>query len=211
MVNRTLITMAAALSCIATSITTSSVIAAGTTATSNPQPALAVLGTSNIGKLTVSSLSFQNNGTLADMYTQNGYNWSPPLSWTSGPKGTKSYVVLVEDTGVKRAEPIVHWVMYDIPADATTLPERLGRKAKLISPMGALQGKNIAHKIGYIGPKPPAGETHPYHFEVFALDQMLKIDPDKADRDTVVDAMKGHVLAAGEIVANYAGKAPAKT
>lgn len=207
MVNRTLITVAAALSCIATS----SVIAAETTATSSPQPAVAVVGAGNIGKLTVSSFSFQNDGKLADMYTQNGYNWSPSLSWTAGPKGTKSYVVLVEDTGVKRAEPIVHWVMYDIPADTTTLPERLGRKARLISPMGALQGKNIAQKIGYIGPKPPAGETHPYHFEVFALDQTLKIDPDKADRDAVVDAMKGHVLAAGEIVANYAGKAPART
>lgn len=205
--NRTLISVAAVISCVVTS----SVIAAGTTATSEPKPALAIVGSSNIGKLTVSSLSFQNNGTLADMYTQNGYSWSPPLSWTAGPKATKSYVVLVEDTGVKRAEPIVHWVMYDIPADTTALPERLGRKAKLISPMGALQGKNIAQKVGYIGPKPPAGETHPYHFEVFALDQVLKIDPDKADRDAVVDAMKGHVLAAGEIVAHYTGKAPART
>lgn len=205
MVNRTLISMAAALSCIATS----SVIAAGTTATSDPQPAVAVLRASKT--LTVTSVSFHNNGTLPDMYTQNGYNWSPSLSWTAGPSGTKSYVVLVEDTGVRRAEPIVHWVMYDIPADTTTLPERLGRKAKLISPMGALQGKNIAQKIGYIGPKPPAGETHPYHFEVFALDQALKLNPDTADRDAVVTAMKGHVLASGEIIATYAGKAPAKT
>lgn len=205
MVNRTLISLAAALGCLATS----SVIAAGTTATSDPQPAVAGLRTST--KLTVSSFSFHDNGTLPVMYTQNGYNWSPSLSWTAGPKGTKSYVVLVEDTGVKRAEPIVHWVMYDIPADTTTLPERLGQKAKLISPMGAMQGKNIARKIGYIGPKPPAGETHPYHFEVFALDQTLKLNPDTADRDAVVNAMKGHVLAAGEIVATYAGKAPART
>ncbi len=207
MVNRTLISLAAALSCAATS----PVIAAGTTATSNPQPALEVVGSGNIGKLTVSSLSFHDNGTLPVMYTQNGYNWSPPISWTAGPEGTKSYVVLVEDTGVKRAEPVVHWVMYDIPPDTTALPERLGRKAKLISPMGALQGKNIAQKIGYIGPKPPAGETHPYHFEVFALDQTLKLNPDTTDRDAVVNAMKGHVLAAGEIVATYAGKAPART
>jgi Raf kinase inhibitor-like YbhB/YbcL family protein len=205
MVNRTLISVAAALSCVATSYA----IAAGTTATSDPQPAVALLRSST--RLTVSSVSFRDNGTLPVMYTQNGYNWSPPLSWTAGPKGTKSYVVLVEDTGVRRAEPIVHWVMYDIPADTTALPERLGTKEKLISPMGALQGKNIAKKIGYIGPKPPAGETHPYHFEVFALDQTLKLSPDTADRDAVVNAMKGHVLAAGELVATYAGKGPAKT
>lgn len=205
MVNRMLIAVAAALSCAATS----AVMAAGTTAASDPQPAVAVLRTGNT--LTVSSVSFRNNGTLADLYTQNGYNWSPSLSWTAGPKGTKSYVVLVEDTGVKRAEPIVHWVMYNIPAGTTLLPERLGQNAKLISPYGALQGKNIAQKIGYIGPKPPAGETHPYHFEVFALDQTLKLKPETADRDAVVDAMKGHVLAAGEIVATYAGKAPART
>lgn len=208
MIKRTHVLVAAALSCIATS----SVIAAGTTATtSEPKPALAVLGTSNTGRLTVTSVSFQNNGTLSDAYTQNGENWSPSLTWTAGPAGTKTYVVLVEDTGVKRAEPIAHWVIYDIPAGATMLPERLGLKAKLIFPTGAMQGKNTAQKVGYMGPKPPSGETHPYHFEVFALDQSLKLAPDKADRDAVVDAMKGHVLAAGEAVANYRGKSPART
>lgn len=207
MINRTHILVAAVLSCFATT----SVMAAGTTAASQPKPALAVVGAGTAGKLTVTSVSFQNNGTLADMYTQNGENWSPSLSWTPGPAGTKSYVVLVEDTGVKRPEPIVHWLIYDIPAGTTLLPERLGPQAKLISPMGAMQGKNVAQKIGYIGPKPPAGETHPYHFEVFALDQTLKLDPDNADRNAVVNAMKGHVLAAGEVVANYSGKSPART
>jgi phosphatidylethanolamine-binding protein (PEBP) family uncharacterized protein len=66
---------------------------------------------------------------------------------------------------VKRPEPIDHWVVHDIPATTTLLPEGLGVEAKLVSPMGAIQGKNIAKKVGYIGPKPPAGETHPYHFE----------------------------------------------
>ena len=54
--------------------------------------------------------------------------------------------------------------------------------------------------------KPPAGQTHPYHFEVFALDTRLGIDPVKADRTTVVNAMKGHVLAEGEIIGLYTGK-----
>ena len=207
MIKRTHVLAAAALSCV----TTSSVIAAGTTAPSEPKPAIAALGTGNTGKLTVTSVSFRNNGTLADTYTQNGEDWSPSLTWTAGPAGTKTYVVLVEDTGVKRAEPIAHWVIYDIPAGTTMLPERLGLKAKLIFPMGAMQGKNTAQKVGYMGPKPPSGETHPYHFEVFALDQSLKLDPGKVDRDAVVDAMKGHVLAAGEAVANYRGKSPART
>jgi phosphatidylethanolamine-binding protein (PEBP) family uncharacterized protein len=69
-----------------------------------------------------------------------------------------------------------------------------------------MQGKNVRGTVGYIGPKPPAGQTHPYHFQVFALSQRLNVDPAKADRDTVVTAMRGKVLASGDIVVNYTGK-----
>jgi Raf kinase inhibitor-like YbhB/YbcL family protein len=71
---------------------------------------------------------------------------------------------------------------------------------------GTEQGKNVRGSAGYIGPKPPAGQTHPYHFEVFALNTRLNVDPGSADRNTVVNAMKNHVLAQGELVVNYTGK-----
>ena len=202
MYNRSHLLMAAALSCaVATPIALAAQKSVG-----EPKAAVTILHAKNEANLIVTSTSFENNGFLTDTYTQNGQNKSPALSWTAGPAGTQSYVVLTEDTGVKRAQPIDHWVVYDIPAKATMLPEGLGMEAKLVSPMGAMQGKNIANKVGYIGPKPPVGETHPYHFEVFALDKKLDLNPDKADRTAVVEAMTGHVLAHGEIVGMYTGK-----
>jgi Raf kinase inhibitor-like YbhB/YbcL family protein len=115
-----------------------------------------------------------------------------------------SYVVLTEDAGVNRPDPVSHWVIYDIPSTVTNLPENTPTEAKLDN--GAMQGLNVRKATGFIGPKPPAGQMHPYHFEVFALNKRLNIDPATADRAAVVAAMKGHVLALGDLSAYYTGK-----
>jgi Raf kinase inhibitor-like YbhB/YbcL family protein len=158
-------------------------------------------GSSN---LRVTSGMFTSGDALPERFTQNGENISPPLTWLRGPAGTLSYVVLVEDNGVSRPEPITHWIVYDIPSTATRLPLGVPAGERLES--GAAQGKNIAGTAGYIGPKPPAGETHPYHFQVFALSQKLNLDPATADRAAVLAAMKGKVLAAGDLIGRYTGK-----
>jgi len=155
-------------------------------------------------KLQVTSPAFTSGDRLDERYTQNGAGMSPPLAWTKGPPGTISYVVLAEDSGVNRPEPIVHWIIYNISPAARGLSQEIPTTATLDG--GAAQGKNIAGKVGYIGPKPPAGQTHPYHFEVFALNAKLDIDPEKADRAAIVSAMKNRVLASGDVVANYTGK-----
>ncbi len=155
-------------------------------------------------RLLVTSSSFNSGGALEDKYTQNGDNMSPGIAWTKGPPGTQSYVVLTEDAGVNRRDPIVHWVIYNIPSTTTSLPQDVPTDAHLEN--GADQGKNVRGSAGYIGPKPPAGQTHPYHFEVFALNSRLNLDPANADRAAVVNAMKNHVLSSGEVVANYTGK-----
>jgi len=111
--------------------------------------------------------------------------------------------VLVEDLGVNRPEPISHWVIYDIPATAHALPQGVPTDAKPKAPAGAEQGLNIRKSAGYLGPKPPMGVTHPYHFEVFAVDTKLGLDPAATDRKAVVAALSGHVLASGETVASY--------
>jgi Raf kinase inhibitor-like YbhB/YbcL family protein len=155
-------------------------------------------------RLLVTSSAFSSGSDLDDRYTQNGAGMSPSLSWPKGPDGTQSYVVLVEDPGAPRPEPISHWVIYNIPSTSRGLPQNVPTDATLEN--GANQGTNIARKVGYIGPKPPAGQTHPYHFEVFALNTKLHLDPATADRNAVVSAMKNKVLASGDIVANYTGK-----
>ena len=156
-------------------------------------------------QLTVTS-TFRNDHAVPERYTQFGANESPPLHWSRGPEGTQSYVVLVEDSGVHRPEPIFHWVLYNVPADVTRLPTHLPTTPELQTPAGAMNGLNIRKQPGYMGPKPPKGQTHPYHFEVFALDEKLSLSPDMATRDAVVDAMKGHVLAEGQLVGRVTGR-----
>jgi Raf kinase inhibitor-like YbhB/YbcL family protein len=155
-------------------------------------------------RLLVTSNSFSYGGALPDKYTQNGDNVSPPLSWNKGPSGTQSFVVLTEDSGVNRHDPIFHWVLYNVPSTMTNLPSSIPTTPTV--DFGADQGKNVRGAAGYVGPKPPAGQTHPYHFEVFALNTKLDLNPATTDRNAVVEAMKDHVLASGEIVVNYTGK-----
>ena len=155
-------------------------------------------------RLAVTSPAFASGKTLNAKYTQNGANMSPPLAWAKGPTGTLSYVVLAEDSGVNRPEPIVHWIVYNIPSSMRSLPSETQGDTAL--PSGVMQGKNVSGSTGYIGPKPPAGQTHPYHFQVFALNTKLDIDPANADRTTLINAMKGRVLAVGDVVGNYTGQ-----
>jgi Raf kinase inhibitor-like YbhB/YbcL family protein len=129
-------------------------------------------------------------------YTQNGENVSPSLDWAKPPAGTRTLAVIVADAGVNRPEPIVHWIVYNIPSTMRHLSSQVVGDSSL--PNGVMQGKNVSGKPGYIGPKPPAGQTHPYYFQVFALDRTLDIDPASADRTTLINAMKGHVLASGQ-------------
>jgi Raf kinase inhibitor-like YbhB/YbcL family protein len=154
-------------------------------------------------RIAVTSPAFVGGEPIPDKYTQNGDNMSPSIEWAKGPTGTRSYVVLAEDAGVDRREPIVHWVVYDINPAVTRLTQAMPTEGKLDI---ASQGKNVSGGTGYIGPKPPAGQVHPYHFEVFALNTRLNLDPAKADRDTIVAAMKGKVLASGDLIGNYTGK-----
>jgi Raf kinase inhibitor-like YbhB/YbcL family protein len=168
-----------------------------------PTAAITLAPATGGGKLKIASGAFKDGGKLPETFTQNGKNVSPPLTWSAGPKGTQSYVVLVEDLGVNRPEPISHWVIYDIPASVHALPQDVSPDAKPKTPAGAEQGLNIRKSAGYLGPKPPMGVTHPYHFEVFALDTKLDLDPAATDRKAVVAAITGHVLASGETVASY--------
>jgi phosphatidylethanolamine-binding protein (PEBP) family uncharacterized protein len=59
---------------------------------------------------------------------------------------------------------------------------------------------------GYVGPQPPAGQTHVYHFQVFAVNTRLDIDPANADRNMVLSAIKGRVVASGDHIGDYTGK-----
>jgi Raf kinase inhibitor-like YbhB/YbcL family protein len=154
------------------------------------------------GKVAVTSSAFSNNGAMPMKFSEYADGVSPPLAWAAVPNA-KSYALIMEDPDAKPALPFIHWVAWNIPADVTRLPEGVQEQPRLTEPEGVLQGRNTRGSTGYYGPRPPVGEAaHRYHFQVFALDTKLEV-PFGADRDQVLAAMQGHVLAKGEIVGKY--------
>ena len=154
------------------------------------------------GQLTVSSPAFAANALLDPRYSEYADGVSPPLAW-SAVSGAKSYAIIMEDPDAKPALPFVHWLAWNIPPAVHKLPEGVQEQPRLTEPEGVLQGRTTRGSIGYYGPRPPVGEpAHHYHFQVFALDTVLDV-PFGADRDTLLAAMQGHVLAKGALVGRY--------
>jgi Raf kinase inhibitor-like YbhB/YbcL family protein len=164
--------------------------------------ALARPETAGRGTLTVTSPAFRAGGSIPPKHSEYADGVSPALSWAAVP-GAKSYAILMEDPDAKPVTPFVHWVAWNIPPTATSLPEGLQEQMRLTAPEGLLQGRTSRGSPGYYGPRPPAGDRpHRYHFQVLALDAMLDVPPG-ADRDQVLAAARGHVLATGELVGTY--------
>ena len=155
------------------------------------------------GAIEVTSEAFGDGAPIPETHAAEGGNISPPVSWAAGPEGTRSYALIMDDPDVSEEPPFTHWVLYDIPADVTSLAEAVPGAPRLEVPEGALQGPNDRGSLGYYGPRPPAGDpAHHYHVQVFALDTVLDL-PFGATRAEVIEAMRGHVLSAGEIIGTY--------
>jgi para-nitrobenzyl esterase len=149
-------------------------------------------------KLTVTTPAWQNGGDIPYENTQYRGNTFPGLAWTAGPRDTMSYVVIMQDTGaIVRGAPILHWTLYNIPMSVTKLDAGMAATG---NPPGSSYGPNIrASAQPYMGPRTPAGPKHPYHLQVFALDTTIPADP-AITYDGLTGAMKGHILASGEVV-----------
>lgn len=164
--------------------------------------ALARSETRTDGRLQVESPAISADRDLDKRYSEYADGVSVPLRWSAVP-GARSYVVIAEDPDAKPITPFVHWIAWNIPAGATGLPEGLPEQMRLTEPEGVLQGATSRGSVGYYGPRPPVGDPpHHYHFQVLALDTMLEVAPG-SDRDTVLKAAKGHVIAKGEVVGTY--------
>lgn len=137
-------------------------------------------------------------------HVADGDNASPPLSWGDAPEGTRSFVIVVDDPDAAEPKPFKHWLLYDLPASVTALREGLPTEPLLKDPDGVLQGTNDTGATGYFGPKPPVGDPpHTYHFQVFALDVASLDLPPGATRSEVLSAMRGHVLAKGDVTGQF--------
>ena len=146
----------------------------------------------------LASSAFEDGGPIPRVHTCDGKDLSPPLSWSHPPEKTASFVLLVEDPDAPR-KTWVHWVLFDLPPTATSLPE--GVPARPTVEGGGVQGVNDFGNLGYGGPCPPSG-THRYVFTVSALDGKPGL-PARSTREEVVAAMKGHTLAEARLVGRY--------
>lgn len=153
--------------------------------------------------LSVDSDSFPAGQGIPDDFSGYGQGRSPELHWSDVPADASSIVVLAEDPDAPGQQPYSHWVLYNLPPAINALPAGVPAESRLPRYGTAMQGRSSTGRIGYFGPHPPkADSAHRYHFEVFALDRMLDVKPG-VDRDAIVAAMRGHVLASGEVVGTY--------
>jgi Raf kinase inhibitor-like YbhB/YbcL family protein len=138
-------------------------------------------------------------------YSPDGRNVSPPLTWRGLPPGTRQLAVICQDHGAGNPPPWVHWIIYNIPATATGLPEGIPFDAAEPLPAGlegATQGSNGWGLSMYRGPAPPQASLHHYHFAVFALDAELDLPPGLT-RAQLLTAIEGHVIGQGDMTPHY--------
>lgn len=152
--------------------------------------------------LQLTSPSFANGADIPVRHTCDGQDLSPALVWSGIPAGARSLALIVDDPDAPDpAAPKrvwVHWVLYNLPANASGLPE--GVTAEQL-PTGAQDGLNDWQRTGYGGPCPPIGR-HRYFHKLYALDTVLP-DLARSDKAGLVKAMQGHVLAEAELVGTY--------
>lgn len=154
--------------------------------------------------IVVHSQAFGAGQAIPPKYADDGEKVSPDLSWTGVPTSTKSLVVLVEDPQAQEPKPFVHWLLYNLPPSFSALPEAVPGTPRLREFGGALQGRSSRGFTGYFGPHPPKGDpAHHNHFEVFAVDTMLNLEPNSAPEE-ILAALRGRVIGRGELVGMYA-------
>jgi Raf kinase inhibitor-like YbhB/YbcL family protein len=157
--------------------------------------AIPLTAAAKVANLEITSPAFKNGEAIPATYTCKGEDISPALTWAEPPAGTQSFVIIMDDPGASWT----HWTLYNIPASTRDLKETMPTDPELSD--GSLQGKTSFGSSGYGGPCPPTG-IHQYSFKLYALDTMLSV-PTKAFSFEIISAMKGHILASGELTGTF--------
>ena len=146
-------------------------------------------------KMKITSSAFQQGGNIPSKFTCDGANTSPALQISGILAEAKTLVLIVDDPDAPSGL-FTHWMAWNISPQTSTVAEGS-------TPKG-VHGTNDFGKSGYGGPCPPSG-MHRYYFKIFALDRELDL-PAGAKRGQLDAAMKGHVVAQGELMGRYARK-----
>jgi Raf kinase inhibitor-like YbhB/YbcL family protein len=152
------------------------------------------------GNMRIVSNAFSHEGAIPPIYTCEGKDISPPISWSDVPPGTKSLALIVDDPDAP--DPLapkmtwVHWVLYNLPPTSDGLPESVK-----VLPAEAREGVNDWKRTGYGGPCPPTGR-HRYFHKLYALDAVLP-DLKQPTKAKLEEAMKGHILSEARLMGTY--------
>ena len=162
------------------------------------------------GKFSLKSADVKPGATLSEQQVFNGFgcsgaNVSPQLSWVDPPAGTKSFVLTVYDPDAPTGSGWWHWVVYDIPASVTELPQGAG-SGKAALPDGAKQGRTDFGAPGWGGPCPPPGKPHRYVFTLHAL-KLDKLEvPADASPAFIGFMTRANALGSASLTAMYGRK-----
>jgi len=137
--------------------------------------------------------AFASGQSIPAKYTCTGKNISPSLAWSNAPAGTQSLALIVDDPDAPMGT-WVHWVLFNIPSNITSLPESADTSALAV-------GKNSSGNLRYDGPCPPSG-THRYFFKLYALDSALSLSPG-ATKEQLLKETQGHILVQGELMGTF--------
>ena len=160
------------------------------------------------GEIDLSSPAFANGARLPERFTADGDGVSPPLVWGDVPDGTHSLALIVEDPDAPALAPLVHAIVWGIPATE----RRLAEGAIVGDGDGGADGRDVGRNSffseGWLPPDPPTGHgSHDYVFQLFALSATPELSATPG-RAAIVEAMAGKVLAAGILVGTYSRGEP---
>ncbi|WP_028967207.1 YbhB/YbcL family Raf kinase inhibitor-like protein [Sphingomonas phyllosphaerae] len=154
-------------------------------------------------RLELSSLAFADGARLPERFTADGEGVSPPLTWRGVPAGTAALALLVEDPDAPAPNPLVHAVVWNLPPEDGSLPEGAIAPDGRGADDGSDVGRNSYAQEGWLPPDPPTGHgSHDYVFQLFALDSAAAVDINPG-RSELLEAIRGHVIAAGMLVGTY--------
>lgn len=151
-----------------------------------------------LSTMQVESTAFEADGAIPARHTGEGEDVSPPLAWRDAPQGTKGFAVICHDPDAPLVQNgsygFVHWVLYNLPASATSLDEN--------TPAGT-RGKNDFGKLGYGGPMPPKRHgAHRYYFWVLALDKATGL-PEGLKLHDLLKQLEPNLLGMNRLVGTY--------
>lgn len=146
---------------------------------------------------------FSSGETIPTEYTCEGDDVSPSLRWIHPPEGMRSFALVVDDPDAP-GQTFTHWVLFNIPSDATHLPRDVEVETEFADQdVPPREGVNDFTEIEYGGPCPPPGDDpHRYFFRLYALDTKFDLDRG-ATKEQLTDAMDGHILDETDLIGTY--------